>query len=178
MCERKKNANKALHSYVEPATKGQECINAIETAVAHAVMRCNHGKQRVKFTLREQQLEPTSLGDSWAVKKDYHCASTAKRKCTSSMAFQAASKKKQKQKPTSDYSPGAFWVIVIIWVIVSVVASSSFSQVFSSLQLIQIKLFVCFEFWNQHCVTNTHSFFLMLFFSLNARGSVSARKKW
>ncbi|KAH7955984.1 hypothetical protein HPB52_005317 [Rhipicephalus sanguineus] len=105
------NANEALHSVIwslSPKDKNASLF-AVETAVADAVMRFNFGnKESSSLILRELQLDQTCTGNQRVVEKDYRRAVGSERKRASSAAFQAAAKKKHKQKPASDYSAGAF----------------------------------------------------------------------
>ncbi|KAH7935669.1 hypothetical protein HPB52_011750 [Rhipicephalus sanguineus] len=96
------NANEALHSVIwslSPKDKNASLF-AVETAVADAVMRFNLGNK--------ESTRSNMHGNQRAVEKDYRRAVGSERKRASSAAFQAAAKKKHKQKPASDYSAGAF----------------------------------------------------------------------
>ncbi|KAH7951743.1 hypothetical protein HPB52_012174 [Rhipicephalus sanguineus] len=95
--------------YNLPEADKNASLFAVETAVADAVMRFNLGnKESSSLILRELQLDQTCTGNQRAVEKDYRRAVGSERKRASSAAFQAAAKKKHKQKPASDYSTGAF----------------------------------------------------------------------
>lgn len=112
-CQRGKtqNANESLHSIIwslVPKEKNASLF-AVEAAVAEAVMRFNLGShQSSSHILSELHVQQTCAGSRRASEKDSRRVANADRKRTSSAAFQEAIKKRHKEKPASDYSPGAF----------------------------------------------------------------------
>lgn len=112
-CQKAKtqNANEALRSVIwSVAQKDKNAsLFAVEAAVAEAVMRFNLGNQESSsLILHELQLDQTCEGGQRTAEKDNRRAVASDRKRAPSAAFQAAAKKEHKQKPASDYAPGAF----------------------------------------------------------------------